>query len=503
MGLGKSLLRGSSMNMLDLIVKTLAVFFTTPVLIASLGKENYGAWLLVMVVVGYFLMADMGLTFAATRFLAIAVGKKDAARQAAIRQVCLRYYRLAAAGVVVLIVCLLPLLQWLAGTVEVGGEVRLAFVVAGGAVAARLCFRLPVILLRAHVRYDLLAVASTVRTLVQSAALVIVLWRGGGLLAVASIHAAGEFLELLFQSWLAARFRPSGGDDPALADAGLRGELFRYSRSIVLGNLGDSVRLQLNPLMISKIQGVAALPAFSIGTRLITILEDAVNSLFGGQVLSAFGHVHGADDTEMLRRQFLRMVHVTTGFASAATLGTVMVSGAFLQRWVGPDLQDASLVLLILSSAYAVHFSQYPAYNLMYTIGRTDWVVRVCLWGGAAGVLLSLGLGLKFGLLGVVAGTAVEMILSRGLVMAWLVGRCTQVRMSEYLFKHVLWTAVKAAALPGVAGALLMPVLSPDYPQIFLFTAVYGLVVAITFPWSSLDQEGRAMLWRHLGLRRG
>jgi hypothetical protein len=95
------------------------------------------------------------------------------------------------------------------------------------------------------------------------------------------------------------------------------------------------------------------------------------------------------------------------------------------------------------------------------------------------------------------------MILSRGLVMAWLVGRCTQVRMSEYLFKHVLWTAVKAAALPGVAGALLMPVLSPDYPQIFLFTAVYGLVVAITFPWSSLDQEGRAMLWRHLGLRRG
>ena len=68
MGLGKSLLRGSGMNMLDLVVKTLAVFFTTPVLIASLGKENYGVWLLVMAVVASFLMADPGPSFAAPGF---------------------------------------------------------------------------------------------------------------------------------------------------------------------------------------------------------------------------------------------------------------------------------------------------------------------------------------------------------------------------------------------------------------------------------------------------
>lgn len=502
MGLGKSLLRGSSMNMLDLIVKTLAVFFTTPALIESLGKEEYGSWLLIMAVVAYFLMADLGLTFAATRFLAIAVGKKDAARQAAIRQACLRYYRLAAAVVAGLMFVLLPLLPWLAGKDAVAWEMSTAFILAGGAVTARLFFRMPVILLRAHVRYDLQALASTLRTLAQSGALLAVLWHGGGLLQVAVIQACGELLELVLQALLAARFRPAADVARADVDAGLHGELFRYSRSIVLGNLGDSVRLQLNPLMISKIQGVAALPAFSIGTRLITILEDAVNSLFGGQVLSAFGQIHGADDTQALRRQFLRMVHVTAGFSSAATVGMVLVSGAFLQRWVGPELQDARMVLMILAGAYAVHFSQYPAYNLMYTIGHTDWVVKVCLWGGGIGALLSLALGLKFGLFGVVAGTAAEMFVSRGLVTAWLVGRCTQVGMLEYLTRHLLWMAAKAAALPALAGFLLLPWLSPEYPRIFLFIAVYGLAVALTFPWTVLDREGRAMLWRHLGLRR-
>ena len=94
------------------------------------------------------------------------------------------------------------------------------------------------------------------------------------------------------------------------------------------------------------------------------------------------------------------------------------------------------------------------------------------------------------------------MVVSRGIVVAWLVGRCTQVKMSAYLLRHLLWPALKAAALPGLVGAFMMPLLSPDYLRIFLFIAVYGMTVALTFPWTVLDRGGRAMLGRHLGLAR-
>lgn len=500
MALGAKLLRSSGMNVLDLSAKTLAVLVTTPALIHGLGKDQYGVWILVMALVAYFLIADMGLLFSATRFLAIAVGKKDIEGQTSIQQVCLRYYRVAAAGVAVLAVCMMPLLPWLADNHGPNNELQIAFAIAAYSVVARLCFRLPAILLRAHVRYDLLAIASIVRTVTQALALLVMISTGSGIISVAILHAISESLELILQSFLADKYKvPKSSIKAKTSYVGLKSELFRYSRMIFFGDLGNSLRLQATPLMIPKLQGVNAIPDFSIGTRLITILEDVVNSVFGGQVLSAFGQIHGTEDTTNLRRQFLRMVHVTAGFSWAATAGMVMVADSFLIRWVGPELHEARNVLFILAGAYACHFSQYPAYNLMHTIGRSNWIVGVCVGGGIFGILLSLSLGLQFGLVGIVSGVAVEMVISRGLVVSWLASRCSNLGFWDYLFRHILFSGFKASALPCLVGFLLRPMLTPDYSRILLFIGAYGLCFGVSFFFFVLDREGRQTLRRHFG----
>lgn len=488
------------MNVLDLSAKTLAVLVTTPALIHGLGKDQYGVWILVMALVAYFLIADMGLMFSATRFLAIAVGKKDLEGQASIQQVCLRYYRMAAAVVAVLAACMLPLLPWIADNHGHKGELQIAFAIAASSVVARLFFRLPAILLRAHVRYDLVAIASIVRTVIQAVGLLVVIRKGGGIVAIASLHASCEALELILQGLLVTT---TGISSTSLrshpVQTGLRTELFQFSRLIFLGDLGNSLRLQFTPLMIPKLQGVEALPDFSIGTRLISILEDLVNAVFGGQVLSAFGQIHGSEDKNNLSRQFLRMVHVTAGFSWAATAGVVMVAEAFLMRWVGPELHEARNVLFILAGAYAFHFSQYPAYNLMHTIGKTSWISSVCVGGGVFSALLSLVLGLHFGLVGIVSGIAVEMVVSRGIIVSWLASRCSNLGFWDYLFRHVLFSGFKASALPCLIGLLLLPMLTPDYSRILLFIGAYGLCFGVSFFFFVLDKEGRQMLRRHFG----
>jgi O-antigen/teichoic acid export membrane protein len=500
MALGAKLLRSSGMNVLDLSAKTLAVLVTTPALIHGLGKDQYGVWILVMALVAYFLIADMGLMFSATRFLAIAVGKKDLASQSSIQLVCLKYYRMAAAVVTALAACMLPILPWLADNHGHEGELRIAFCIAACSVVARLCFRLPAILLRAHVRYDLVAIASIVRTIIQAAGLLLVISKGGGIVAIASLHASCEALELLLQRLLANKMIISFASSTSQpAQSSLRAELFSFSRLIFLGDLGNSLRLGFTPLMIPKLQGVEALPDFSIGTRLISILEDLVNAVFGGQVLSAFGQIHGSQDMRNLGRQFLRMVHVTAGFSWAATAGVVMVSDAFLMRWVGPQLHEARNVLFILAGAYACHFAQYPAYNLMHTIGKTSWISSVFVVGGVFSALLSLFLGLHFGLVGIVSGIAIEMVISRGIIISWLASRCSNLNFWDYLFRHILFSGLKASALPCLVGFLLLPMLTPDYSRILLFIGAYGLCFGLSFFFFILDSDGRQMLRRHFG----
>ncbi|MBX7207587.1 MAG: lipopolysaccharide biosynthesis protein [Verrucomicrobiaceae bacterium] len=502
MSLGRHLLRGSGMNMLDLAVKTAAMFITTPLMIKGLGDTGYGSWLLVMSVTGYFLLIDMGMSFSATRFLAVALGKGDGERRRAILVAGTRFYRRAGFVVIGLTFLMMPLLPWLSPGHDDFSQACFCLGATGCVTGARFLFRLPMIILRAHVRYDLLAAASLCRVVLQTLVMCRALTHGGTLTHVALIHCAGEVAEMLLQALFARNMEPrqDGVDEDQLRQT--RSELFTYSRGIIAGAIGDNLRLQLNPFLISRMQGLAQLPAYSIGTRLITLLQDAVNALFGGQLLSAFGQLHGAEESGRLRQQYLRVTHITSGFSAAAMAGVVFLARPFLERWVGPSLIPAYHVLLILALPYALHFMQYPAYNLMYTIGRTQWVVWLCFAGGICSAVLSIILGLRHGMTGIVLGSGIEMFVSRGLIMSWLVQRCTGVNAARYLLGHVVWPGVKGALLPGVFALVTRHGVLPDYGSVLLHGAGYGVVFLLSFPWMVMDAEARRLLWGHLPLVR-
>ena len=501
MSLGRHLLRGSGMNMLDIVVKTLSVFLTTPLLIKRLGDAGYGSWLLVMSVAGYFLLIDMGVSFSATRFLAIALGKKDAGQNGVILATCRQFYRWAALVVVVLTLVTMPALPWLSSGHGDFRQLYIALALVGAATGARFYFRLPMIILRAHVRYDLLAAASLCRVVLQTAVAYSALTHGCSMIHIALIHSASECVELLLQALFSRGLQQSRDEGVIMEQTrDTRRKLFAYSKSIIIGGFGDSLRLQLNPFLIASMQGVSQVPPYSVGTRLITILQDIMSALFGGQLLSAFGQLHGADESEKLRRQYLRITHITSGFSAAAMTGVVFLSGPFLQRWVGSSMAGANMVLWILALPFAVHFMQFPAYNLLYTMGHTQWIVRLCFIGGLCSATLSFVLGLRYGVTGVVLGSGIEMFISRGPVMAWIVHRCMGVNAAGYFFADVLWPGFKGMLAPGLFAWGVHHMVLPEYDSILWHGAGYGIVFALSFPWLVMDAEARAQLMRHMPL---
>lgn len=504
-GFGKHLLRGSGVNMLDLVIKTAAVFVTTPVMVRSLGQEGYGTWLLAMTVVAYFLLVDMGVAFSSTRFIAMALGSGNKERLGALMVATQRFFRLAGILVVAASALALPFASWLVPEGYVSCF-RWVLGVCGCGVALRFFFRMPVILLRANVRYDLQAWASIGRSLMQAPAMYYVLVQGGGLFGAALVQGGGECIELTFLALLAQRFpRPVCAALTAEKDRGLRRELFSYSRTIVLGMVGESLRTEVNPFLITRLGGVERVPIYSIGLRLITMLLDVVNALFGGQLLAAFSQLHGADDGETLRRQFQRISQVTAAFSACAMGGAVWLAKPFLSRWVGAELAPAHEVMLLLSVPYCLHFMQYPAYNLLYTLGKTNWVVTMSFIGGAISALVSALLGWWLSpehvVRGVVLGTAALKLLERGVVMPILVSRCLPVTAWNYLFINSLWPAAKALVLPALYAWLVHSWLTPDYSRILLLTAGYVTVCVVSAPFTALDADMRGSVFRTLRRR--
>ena len=122
----------------------------------------------------------------------------------------------------------------------------------------------------------------------------------------------------------------------------------------------------------------------------------------------------------------------------------------------------------------------------------------MCFIGGLCSAALSIVLGLRFGMLGVVLGSGIEMFISRGLVMAWFVQKCTGLNSVRYLLCHVWWPGIKGALPPAVFAWFSFPVVTPDYGGILLFAAGYGVVFCLSFPWTVMDGSARRLLWSHL-----
>lgn len=499
MSMARHLLRGSGANLLDQMVKTAAVFYTTPLMRHCLTDDGYGSWLLAMNVVGYFLLLDMGISFASTHYFAMAVGSGDTHHQGTVLALARRYLRIISLAILVCTLAALPVMPWLASKNFSAWEVTAPLAICGSITALRFLVRMPMILLRAHVRYDLLAWCSIVRTIVQVAMMTYALRNGFGLVGVAVAHGCGDCIEVALQS-LSARGlpRPEIGSPSAEEARKTRRDLFSYSNSIVLLNIGDSLRLRVNPFLISKMCGVSEVPVYSIGLRLITMLEDVVNALFGGQVLFAFSQLHGAAKHDALREQFRRVTRLTASFSAWAVGGVAFFGHAFFQRWMGADFGRAHDVMLILAVPYALLFMQYPAHSLLYALNKQRWQIWTNFIGGIVTVVFALVLGPILGLHGVVLGTALEMSVVYLFIIPWLIRKLTQMHPATYLFGAVLWPGIRSLALPALYAWWARSWLTPDYGQLFLCGAGYTLVFAITAPWLALDAGMRQWFWRLL-----
>ncbi len=484
-------------------MRTAALFLTTPLMVRFLGNDSYGYWLTAMSWLGYFALLDLGMSYGTTRFLALAVGAADGQRQSIVYRVATTHFRrmswIIAAGSLLLF---FSMPYWFDGGHHISlMTVLVATVPAGLSMALRFWWRLPQLLLRAWVRYDLLSWAAIIRVAVQSTTLIILLPRGGGLVLVGVMHALCDVLELCLQKWFSVHLPPLHQEAiiEGEATAKVRKELLSFTHDLVLGSLGDGMRANVGPQVVGFVVGLNMVPVYSMGARLISMAEDVINSLFGGSLLSIFGQLHGRAESDRLNREFARVMAITSGFGAAAMGGLILFGKAFMLRWLGTSFEGAYEVTQILAVPYGLFFMQYPANSLLMALGwqrQLAWLR--CLSGILAGVFAVI-FGLLWGFKGVAWGPAIEMGALYGIAFPILLHRAAGITFTRYFWHYVLWPGAKGLALPLLVGWAMLPWITPDYARLVCCGAIYALAMVISVPVCLLDQEGRHLLLRALG----
>lgn len=491
----RQIVRGISLNWVALATSLVVGFFLSPFVVHQLGNIAYGIWTLVVSLISYMGLLDLGLRGAVTRFVSRehTQGKHAEASRAVSAAFWIRLWiGLAAVALSLVLSGVAPAIFRIPA--EMIAAARWAIVVTAISFAMTLvCGVFGGVLAALH-RFDQLSGVSVLQTVVRAAGVVLVLKSGYGIVALALWELAAVVMANLALTALCFRAYPDLRISLRRPDTDILRSLWAYSIYVFLINMCIQVIYYTDNLVVGAFISAEAVTFFAIGGTLIEYLRQLVASLtMTFTPLASNFEAEGQHDR--LRQLLIHGTRAAMFVALPIELALFFRGPTFIGLWMGEQYASASgqvLQVLLLAQAFAI--ANYTSGGIAYGMEKHRPVALWAMGEAVANLVLSILLVRQMGLIGVAWGTVIPSLITSLLLWPRYVTRILEMSLGQYLWQS--WGRPTLAAVPfGVACWLTDRFWHPTsllhfFLQIAAVLPLYLLGMALCF-WKDVTAQLR------------
>ena len=376
---GSLLARSTLLNFIGQVVPFLVGVVTIPFIIQGLGTERFGLLSLAWVVLGYFVIFDLGLGRATTKFVAEALGKGEEEEIPRLVWTAVTVQAILGLLGALVLVGITPLLveRILNIPSELIGEAKTTFYL--------LSLSVPIVLisssfrgvLEAFQRFDLVNAVKIPSSALTFLLPLVGLWLGFSLpgivalILLARVGALTAFVVLNLRLVLKLK-RYSGS-------ISLFPRLFSFGGWVMLSNILAPFLRYLDRFMIGALLSMSAVAYYSapfdIMERLWIIPSSLVLTLF-----PAFSTLGGLGHHEETQKLFLRSTKYLIILMSPLIFILMVFDEPILQFWLGRDFaQLSTTVFQILIIIFFLDTFAYIPFTAIQGLGRPDLKAKLDL----------------------------------------------------------------------------------------------------------------------------
>lgn len=436
----------------------LTSLWLTPFVLGTLGREQYGIYVLALSVAGWLRVCDLGSAAALQTRLARLPG--DAAATSTL---------VTAAFTAQIFTALLAFISGLALAAGFPAFAGLAPSVAGGTVAV-------VVLLSLDASVSLLArVFSAVLiarqrfprdNAVQLAAMglrvavtVVLLLEGWGLVALAVALLSGSLLRLALTYFESRRIEKFVIRRTLLAWRHLR-DVGGLGIWFSVGGLAGLMILSVDSILAAKLVSVESVAVLYLTARLYDLAEGMFKPVVD-VARPVLGALLGQSETSKAADVYRKLESLTMVFALVLSASIWAVNEQFITAWVGPDNYGGLWLNSALAAAFVVNLWVLPKRAVLSAalVVKPQSLSR--LGEGVVKIALSIVLGRRFGLPGIVSATSLASLSNSVWYLERLVAATFKsqdaaapftLRMRPLVFIPVLMAAIMGWRLSGAVS---------------------------------------------------
>lgn len=495
--ISKAVFQNAVISVSSFGIATLIGLLLMPMVVHHLGDRLYGMWVLVGTLLGYFGFLDLGLSRATMRFVSQALGQND--RQQAdkwITMSLLSFSLLSFIGIL-LSIAIWFVSGYFTSTAEDAFVIPTVLLAAGLAFSLTLPSRCFTGILAAHIRQDMIGLVEIIVTLVRAGAIVWIIYAGGMLVSLVQATALMTLLQGVAVVLVARhihgpinlRYRALQRDEWKV--------FLGYAIMSFASEVADIIRFKSSPLIIAPFLGLAAVTTYAIAERFCSIITNACVRMLMSltPAFSQFEGRGGGKYNDDLRRSYFFSYKISC-YLGVFSFGMAMVlSGSFIERWMGPSYTDSIPILHIMLVGYFFGIIQSPTTCLLFAVSKQRFYAYSNMFQALLSIGLCLALIIPYKLTGIAIAISTAMFIVKIFIQPIWASLLMEVPLLHY---HIKYT------LPNVAIPMLYVIgyycivkhfLQPDYIRILLVAATGSLLfVPYMFLLGFNSNERRTLL---------
>ena len=495
----KRLIKNVIVGYVTTLITTLISFFTTPLLIHFLGAGKFGLWTMLLSLLGYVGMVEVGTYTTVAKRVAECLAVNDRERLQKLLSTAAAMYLVMSAVALAAVASLSVLLPRLYPRLSISDQhlAQMALLLLGAFQCVTFLFAPQSAILFGAGRNDLLNRTSTLINTTQAIVNVGLVMRGYGILALCLSAIGGGAVSgvlmrrLARQNVFAVRISLSHASWETARD------LLKYGSRFSLMSIAGAIGFSSDVLILGFLLPSAAIAQYAIASKMVGI----VGMLAGkpvSNVIPAFAHM----ETEGNRVGQFRLMTNTAVAGTLISLPFVLSFCVFgdrlIQAWVGNGFQQSYPVLVTLALWSLAVLPAGPCVNLMLATDKNLFLTRAYLVAAAGNLMLSVVLTKHFGITGPALGSLIMVFFLEVLILP-----AVTCRLFDFSLKAFWLSVLRPIVLPALA-ALASALLLKNLPSNRLLTLIMMLIVP-TVCWATwyrfvLDRETRGNYFR--GLRK-
>lgn len=455
--------------------------FYTPWLVSSIGKSDYGIYVLIIAFLSYFLM-DFGIGEALARFAAkFRVDKQEEKIQDLLGLATALYIIIDAVIICALIVVyfFIPQIFKQLTPSEIS-TFKVVYVIAGLFSAISFPFTSLNGLLLAYNQFVLIKTTEFISKIGAVVLMIIAIFMGYGIFALIMINALVGLLIIVIKI-ISLRKQINFNFKISLQNRDLLKEIF--SLSIWATIMGFAQRLLINaaPIILGIFSGTHEIAVFSIGMIIEGYTWTFANAL-NGFFLTKVSHLHANNDTLGINNLMVKLGRIQLFLSGILIMGMVVFGKEFIQLWMGPGFENSYYVMILLTLPGVIILTQEIALTQMYV--RNDLKPRALLFLAAAVVciIISINLSPKMGAIGAATGVFFALVVCHVIGMNFVYWKKFDLDIPRF-FREVHLNFLPVAAIFVTLGFIVNYFITDVSWVIFVLKVTLLSAIYFLFSW--------------------